>query len=183
MSKVIAIDFGINGAMAYFENEVLDDLKDVPKKKIILKKATYKFKHKDPKILVKSGVNIGKRAKVIKRPAKDKTVIDFEEIIEDMVKTYPDYVVLEKVAFMRMNSGTLTKIENHGILKGILMSHDIPFYEVPAITWKKKLNVTSDKSTSLKMAGKLFEGWDFPRDDHAEAALIGHWYFNYHQLL
>ena len=173
---LLAIDFSINGAIARFENGVLDALIDVPSKALILKPARYQFKYKDKKIVIKSGPNKGERPRKLRSKEKKKTVIDFDELLEIISDNVPDLVVIEKVAFMRMNSGTLTKIGNHHFLLGALFASGVEYKEVAAITWKKALNVTSDKETSMRLAHKLFDGWKFGRDDEAEAALIGHWY-------
>lgn len=176
---VVGIDFGKEGALARFEDGALDDIKDVPTKLLITKPATYKFKHSDPKILIKSGPKAGTRQRVIKTKQKDRTLIDFDVLTEIIKDLSPDHVELEKAAVvLKSAKGTATKFENHGMLKGILMTLGIPFNEVAPIAWKKKLGVTSDKETSMRLAAQLFDGWEFKRDDQAEAALIGHWYLN-----
>lgn len=180
MSVIISIDPGINGCIARFENGYLDDLQDIPTKTVVIKPARYKYKHKDPKIVIKSGENAGSRPKVIVTPAKTRRVIDFSRLTELLHDR--EYlgdgcpVVMEKTAFMRQNAGSLTKLENNGILKGILIARGVEPKEVQALTWKKALGVTSDKETSMRLAAQLFEGWEFSRDDQAEAALIGKWY-------
>ena len=179
MKTLIAIDFSINGSIARFEDGVLDDVVDVPNKVLIIRPATYKFKDKDPKIVYKTGPRQGERPKVVYRKQKTKTVIDFEalkELIDSLGFSGESKVILEKVGFMRVNKGTLTKIENHGMLKGILVALGFPCEEVSASVWKKAMKVTSDKDTSMRLAHKVFDGWKFSRDDEAEAALIGQWY-------
>lgn len=73
--------------------------------------------------------------------------------------------------------------ENYGFIKGILEAFSIPYQEVHPLKWKKEYSISSDKSTSIKTAKRLFPGVDLRKNDRckkdhdgcAEALLIAEW--------
>lgn len=46
--------------------------------------------------------------------------------------------------------------ENYGYIQGLLTAYKIPYQTVPAQTWKKEFSITSDKSSSIQCAKRLF---------------------------
>lgn len=66
--------------------------------------------------------------------------------------------VLEKVG-ARPGQGTRSMFsfgENYGYIRGVLEAFSIPYQTVTPQKWKKEFSVTSDKSTSIKAAQRLY---------------------------
>lgn len=95
---------------------------------------------------------------------------------------------VEKVA-ARPNQGVVSMFsfgESYGAIKGILQALGVPYTTVTPQRWKKTLQVSKDKSTSIVKAKELYPGVNLLpnsrcRKDHdgmAEALLIatyGYW--------
>lgn len=73
--------------------------------------------------------------------------------------------------------------ENFGFIKGILETHGVPYELVRPRKWKGEFSCTSDKNTSIAVAGRLFPTADLrrtprcvkPHDGLAEALLLAEW--------
>jgi len=178
MSRVIiACDIGKQGAFAVFYNDTLDDVFDMPLKTITLKEATYKYKHKDKKIVYKSGSKKGERPKVIRTSSKKKTVIDFELIKNYMrgLENYGEVIFVAESQFAIAHGKSI--YQNYGEIRGIARCYCDDVVEINPKAWQKHFGYNgSDKERSLKLATTMFDGWDFERHDQAEAALIGQYY-------
>ncbi len=176
---IIACDIGKHGAFAIFHNDILDEIFDMPLKTITLKKATYKYKYKDKKIVYKSGAKKGERKKVIRTPTKQKTVIDFDKIKETFreYENHGEVIFISETQFAIAHGKTIYK--NHGIITGIAMCYCDDVVEITPQSWQKHFgHKGTDKDRSLKLATKLFDGWTFSRHDLAESALIGKYYID-----
>jgi len=192
MSRIlVSVDPGKHGAISFFQDGVLDHVVDMPLIKTETKKAVTIFKHKDPKILIRSGERKGQRQTVIKTPAKHKTEIDFKAI-EREIKEFQNTSWIDKSTqkdesimvfeeqFMLLGQGHSKSIFlNLGKIIGIGMVLCREVKEVRAIVWKKHYNlIKKEKSDSIKIAKKLFDGWAFDSHDQAESALIGKYYLD-----
>jgi crossover junction endodeoxyribonuclease RuvC len=70
--------------------------------------------------------------------------------------------------------------ENYGYIRGLLEAFNIPYQTVPPQTWKKEFSITSDKSSSIECAKRLFPNINLKKTDRcmkdhdgmAEALLI-----------
>ena len=201
MSIIISIDPGQEGAVAVFQDGVLDEIFDMPVRKVITKEMIPKFKHKNPKILIKSGKNKGKRQTVTRTPAKYEILYDIKDLYKRFksVKKYIDQINTNAIVYVeqqqagRNQSVTVKSLANYGRILG---AAEIVFgYEnletVSANQWKRHFNLTKrkgdtdkqKKDRSIKLARKLFDGWDFKRHDLAEAALIGKFYLEKSEAL
>lgn len=77
--------------------------------------------------------------------------------------------------------------QNYGFLKGVLFANSVPICVVSPQRWKKALNVTSDKNTSVDKAKELFPGVNLkatPRckkdsDGKAESLLLAYYLDNF----
>lgn len=149
---LISIDPGINGAFAIFVNGNLVKTGRVPVCKL------------SPK---KRGIDIPKLKSDILNflPTTDKIYLIFENVY-----AFPKQGV----------TSTATLMEAKGTIRGLL--YGLFFVEevlVRPSVWKRDLNLGQSKSKSLQLARQLFQQ---PFKDHnqAEAALLGYWFFNFH---
>lgn len=55
--------------------------------------------------------------------------------------------------------------ENYGYIQGLLTAYKIPYQTIPPQTWKKEFSITSDKSSSIECAKRLFPTVDLRRTD------------------
>jgi len=188
MKYVISIDPGLSGAISIFEDGILDDVIDMPVITETLSEAVYKFKHTNPNKVYKSGKKKGERPLVKKKNAKYKRHLDINSIKRLFEDYYSDAVIVIEMQQLRMMSkAAITTLVNYGRLRGVAETTSSEVVLVPANKWKKKLNLnknkketdTEYKKRSIKLAKKLFDGWDFKTHDQAESALIGYYYFNY----
>lgn len=189
---LIAIDSGKHGAISFFHDGKLDHVIDMPLMKILTKKEVRVFKHKDPRAVYKSGKNKGQRPTKIKSPAKYKTEIDFNAVINEIMKyqalvnPYADFMdndiftMAIEEQFMLPNQGHSKPIFlNHGKLVGIGYVLCEKVIEIKASAWKKHYGLGKDKENSIKLAKKIFD-WNFndKKDGQHESALIGKYYLD-----
>lgn len=77
--------------------------------------------------------------------------------------------VVEKVG-PRPGQGTKSMFsfgENFGFIRGVLEAYNIPYELVHPQKWKKEFSITSDKSTSIKAAHRLFPDVSLKKSDRA----------------
>lgn len=137
------------------------------------------------------GIDTGKKgALVILHDKRVESIVPFDEV---------EYIKALQLALLKFQSETiqccLEKVsampkqgvvsmfnfgQNFGFIQGVLMSLGINFKLVTPQKWKKEFGVTSDKSTSIQAAKKLFPKVDLRRtercrtddDNIAEALLL-----------
>ncbi len=175
---LISIDPGLTGAISFFEDNILQYTIDMPVKKVVIKEATYKFKHKDKNKVYKTGERKGERPTVIRTKAKTKTVLDIDKIKSIFNDAFDDAVtVIEKQSYRKFQSGVETTLVNYGILLGIAHTHSRRVVEVSPQKWKSAMKLTSDKADSISLAEDYFN-IEFKTHDQAESALIGLWWID-----
>lgn len=144
----------------------------------IRKLTTYKYKYINPKKVIKTGSNKGKRQRVIRTKGKSKTRLDKDAlayILTGIAKLGNCRVTIEQQFSISNRSRTI--YENYGILVGMLYSTfpDSDINEVTPSQWKKALKLDSNKNTSIALYEKMYGKSDL-RHDIIEAILISHIY-------
>ncbi len=176
---LISVDIGKKGAFSIFNNGVLDDVFDMPLKTIITKEASYKYKHKDKKIVYKTGAKKGERPRVVRFPKKTKTVIDFDAI-KNVFREYENHgevVFIAESQFAIAHGKSI--YQNYGEIRGIARCYCDDVIETRPQDWQKHFKYDgADKEKSMKLAKNIFDGWEFKRHDQAESALIGKYFLD-----
>lgn len=137
---------------------------------------TYKYKYSDPKKVLKSGKNKGKRPKLIRTAGKSRTVLDIDKLanlltrLNQLGKTR---ITIEQQYSVSGRSKTI--YQNYGILLGCLFTAfpDSNVTEVAPSKWKKALGLSSDKNASIRYYNEYY-GKTKLRHDIVEAILISH---------
>lgn len=177
---IIACDVGKNGAFSVFVDGILDDVIDMPLKRVLVKKEIRVFRDKNPKVVFKSGANKGERPTKIKTPAKYKTEIDFERIksiIGECQNYDGDIIFISETQYAIAHGKAIYK--NHGIITGIAMCYCDSVVEIRPQEWQEHFGYDgSDKDKSIKLAKNFFDGWEFKSHDQAESALIGKYFLD-----
>jgi len=180
---LLAIDSGINGAIASFSDGKLTQVISMPVVNIEVqsKLEQLDLDTKGKKQFIKSGPNKGKVKMKLRRPAKYKKMLNVGHIY-DMFKS-ADTIVLEKQQPMRGNaaSSSFTIGLNYGRLLALVELSGKNKVEVMPAVWKKYMGLGHDKQESVDMAEAL-ESVKLTTDkgrlmhDEAEAILIGNYY-------
>jgi crossover junction endodeoxyribonuclease RuvC len=155
MSFVIGIDPGISGAIAFFEDGVLDCVVDMPTLKIA------------------SG-------KTMKSHISAVTLVD---ILDGWYPRNEAHVVIEKVGALPGN-GSVSMFNfgrSAGIIEGVVAAMHFPSTYVTPATWTKGVGRAAGKDASRMRAMELFPAkadlFKRAKDDgRADAALIAYWY-------
>ena len=181
---IMSIDPGISGAISVFTAGVLTSVVDMPLIKLTTREPRTKFKHKDPKIVFKSGLAKGKRQRIQTHAGKYKHVLDFTKLVEGIKWVSPDVIVLETQFALTNRAKTI--YQNYGALLGI--SYALVgcnnTVEVPPVTWKNSLQLTNlDKVASIPLAEKLYPSFKFKSHDQADSVLIGYYYLKQQEQL
>ena len=155
MSFVIGIDPGISGAIAFFEDGVLDCVVDMPTLKIA------------------SG-------KTMKSHISAVTLVD---ILDGWYPRNEAHVVIEKVGAMPGQgvSSMFNFGRSAGIIEGVVAAMHFPSTYVTPAAWTKAVGRAAGKDASRMRAMELFptraELFKRAKDDgRADAALIAYWY-------
>ena len=149
---MIAIDPGLTGGICIDGKTML-----MPSMKILTKRARYVFKHKDKKIIIKSGPNKGDRPLIIKSKAKYKNELDIKTINSLFKKQKNNVCYIEELGITRGNSAKVTRTTqiNYGKLIALLEIYDIRIEKVTAASWKKYFNLSKEKTEAVELAEKL----------------------------
>jgi crossover junction endodeoxyribonuclease RuvC len=114
------------------------------------------------------------------RGGKAKREIDVSGLVRILAQHQIAHAYVEKVASMPKQglSSTFSFGMSFGIVLGVLAAHAIPLTLVPAITWKRALNVPKAKDAARFRASQLLPGaasqWTLVKQHgRAEAALLG----------
>jgi hypothetical protein len=180
---LLAVDSGINGAIASFSDSKLTQVIPMPTLKIEVKSKLEQLDLdvKGKKQFIKSGPNKGKVKMKLRRPAKHKKIINTQHVY-DMFKS-ADTIILERQQPMIGNSSSssFTIGLNYGRLLALAELSGKATVQVMPSVWKKYLGLGHDKQESVDMAEAL-EGIKLTTDkgrlmhDEAEAILLGNYY-------
>lgn len=201
--RLISVDAGLSGAIAYFIDGVLDHTVKMPIIKIKTKQEVkvLDLDSKGKKQVYKSGSKKGEFKYKIKTPAKYKTILDTTAL--SMVFANAEIIVIEEQNPRPGNSAmsSFTTGINYGRLLGAAEMSNAFIVTVTPAQWKKTMHITMTKDEKLALDGdkkmithtlkakacslakSLFKR-DFvtPRgammDGEAEAALIGYSYIH-----
>ena len=199
--KMLAIDSGLTGALALFEDGELQHYFKMPTYQKITKEKLMQFDLLDgKKQYIKSGPNKGKEKMKVRRPEESTRVLDVQSIIGYMREV--DQVVIERQNPRPGNSAgaSFTTGINFGKLLACAEWSETPTLLVNPATWKTALHITMDKDEKKALGddsrlikktlkakavslAKHLSGCDFTNSrgtvdhDSAEAALIGYYYF------
>jgi len=155
----------------------------MPVKKIITREATYKYKHKNPNKVYKTGKRKGQRPTIIRNKARFRYELDIDKTIKELKRIKKKYaitnVVLEKPILKSFNTRSIIKtLVTRGILEGILYTLDYKVHMIHPSVWKKALNLSSEKSLSFDKA-KTYTDYEFTSEDECEAYLIGIYFLEF----
>lgn len=124
---------------------------------------------------------------------RNKSVVDatsFVEVLDSLKSSYQQVVsVIEEVHAMPAFGGggkkkqgivsTATFMRALGVIEGVLIAKGIARHYVHPVAWKRKLKVTSDKSSSLYKASLIYPNVKFKTHNIAEAALILYYFIEF----
>lgn len=201
--NLLAIDSGLNGAVAMFVDGKLTHVDTMPVKRVEIESKLEQFDLKDgKKQYIKSGPNKGKPKMKVRRPAKYKMELDCKIIMGLMFAA--DKIIIEKQGCQVMNStkACSTTMFNYGKLVAIAEVSETDFDVILPAVWKKDMKITMDKDEKKALGNdsklikdtlkakavshaKHLSGRDFVSPsgkmlhDEAEATLIGYWYINH----
>ena len=147
--KIIGIDPGLQGGIAFLEDGLLIKLIKMP----ITKLATKTQK------LVKNMTKAEKKLHKAKKPVfKTKTIVDSKAIYDLVLNFNPDLVVIEKPFYLGINSAVVvgSTAENVGRLYGITEGLECKILRVPANSWKGYFDLEADKENAIAKAEELF---------------------------
>lgn len=147
--KIIGIDPGLQGGIAFLEDGLLVELIKMP----ITKLAT-KTKKKVKEMTAKE-----KKLHKAKKPVfKTKTIVDSKAVYDLVLNFKPDLVVIEKPFYLGINSSVTvgTVGENVGRLYGIVEGLGHKILRVPANSWKGYFDIDADKEEAIAKAEELF---------------------------
>jgi hypothetical protein len=170
--KIIGIDPGLKGGIAFLEDGLIVKLVKMP----VTKLAT-KTKKKVKEMTAKE-----KKLHKAKKPVfKSKTIVDSKAVYDSVLNFKPDLVVIEKPFYLGINSAVVvgTTAENVGRLYGVAEGLGHKILRVPANSWKGYFDLEAEKEDSIAKAEELFPHVDLvpPRcreksDGMAEALLL-----------
>ena len=170
--KIIGIDPGLKGGIAFLEDGLIVKLIKMP----VTKLAT-KTKKKVKEMTAKE-----KKLHKAKKPVfKSKTIVDSKAVYDSVLNFKPDLVVIEKPFYLGINSAVVvgTTAENVGRLYGVAEGLGHKILRVPANSWKGYFDLEADKENAIAKAEELFPHVDLvpPRcrgksDGMAEALLL-----------
>jgi len=147
--KVIGIDPGLKGGIAFLEDNHLIQAVKMPttqletktKKKVKQMTAKEKKLHKSKHAVYKT-----------------KTKVDSKAIYDLITDFEPDLVVIEKPFYLAIESrqSTATIAENIGRIYGIVESQKYKLEIVSSQTWKKYFDIGADKEEAINKAQELY---------------------------
>ena len=147
--KIIGIDPGLKGGIAFLEDGLIIKLIKMP----ITKLAT-KTKKKVKEMTAKE-----KKLHKAKKPVfKTKTIVDSKAVYDLVLNFKPDLVVIEKPFYLGINSSVVvgTTAENVGRLYGITEGLGHKILRVPANSWKGYFDLETEKEDAIAKAEELF---------------------------
>lgn len=147
--KIIGIDPGLQGGIAFLEDGLLTKIIKMP----ITKLAT-KTKKKVKEMTAKE-----KKLHKAKKPVfKTKTIVDSKAIYDLVLNFKPDLVVIEKPFYLGINSSVVvgTTAENVGRLYGVAEGLGHKILRVPANSWKGYFDLEAEKEDAIAKAEELF---------------------------
>lgn len=147
--KIIGIDPGLKGGIAFLENGLLIKLIKMP----VARLAT-KTKKKIKNMTAKE-----KKLHKSKKPVfKTKTIVDSKAVYDLILNFKPDLVVIEKPFYLGINSAVVvgTTAENVGRLYGIAEGLGYKILRVPANSWKGYFDLEAEKEAAIAKAEELF---------------------------
>ena len=150
--KVIGIDAGKAGWIIIRDELNIIETLPMPLRKVIDKEAVKVFKHKDKKILIKSGSHKGTRAKIIK--TKEKSHFELDEItIYTLIEKYVNIGYKVAIEAQSGRTGNSSKASttisfNYGKMICILELLKVDYKEINPLSWKKYFSL--DISASEK---------------------------------
>lgn len=147
--KIIGIDPGLKGGIAFLEDGLLTKLIKMP----VIKLAT-KTKKKVKEMTAKE-----KKLHKTKKPVfKTKTIVDSKAVYDLVLNFKPDLVVIEKPFYLGINSAVVvgTTAENVGRLYGIVEGLECKTLRVPANSWKGYFDLKAEKEDAIAKAEELF---------------------------
>jgi crossover junction endodeoxyribonuclease RuvC len=157
MKRVLGIDPGKGGALAYLVGDVLDEVVDMP---TLLAGKTKKSK--------KSSIDEVELARRVKKIVARGLDVAFLELVGVRPGEGP--------------TGAFTFGRGYGVVRGILRAHFVPIRDVTPTTWKRALGIEAGagKDASRALAKELWQEQAdlFARvkdDGRAEASLIAHY--------
>ncbi len=118
---------------------------------------------------------------------KTKKFLSVTSICELLDDYSPTMIFIEKQQAMP-NQGVVSTFRTgfgYGLYLGLIVASGYKYTEVSPQTWKKELQVSSDKNEARQRATQLMPDasvcWEKARQDGmAESALIAYWGYNYH---
>lgn len=147
--KIIGIDPGLKGGIAFLKDGLLTKLIKMP----VTKLAT-KTKKKVKEMTAKE-----KKLHKAKKPVfKTKTIVDSKAVYNLVLNFKPDLVVIEKPFYLGINSAVVvgTTAENVGRLYGIAEGLGYKILRVPANSWKGYFDLEAEKEAAITKAEELF---------------------------
>lgn len=147
--KIIGIDPGLKGGIAFLEDGLIIKLIKMP----ITKLAT-KTKKKVKEMTAKE-----KKLHKAKKPVfKSKTIVDSKAVYDLVLNFKPDLVVIEKPFYLGINSSVVvgTTAENVGRLYGVAEGLGHKILRVPANSWKGYFDLETEKEDAIAKAEELF---------------------------
>lgn len=156
----IGIDPGLDGAICYFRTDIPSQfVADMPTLEI--ERGGKKKREIDEGRLAEMLTRVRDNAKLFSEPA---------HVVCEAVNAMPEQGVTSTFAFGK----------GYGIIRGILAALEIPRTYVPPVTWKRALQLSSDKDASRRRAGELMpqaaKHWPLKKHDgRAEAALLAYY--------
>ena len=147
--KIIGIDPGLKGGIAFLEDGLLVKLIKMP---------TVQLETKTKKKVKEMTAKEKKLHKGKKPVFKTKTIVDSKAVRDLVLNFKPDLVVIEKPFYLGINSAVVvgTTAENVGRLYGITEGLGHKILRVPANSWKKYFDLEADKENAIAKAEELF---------------------------
>lgn len=158
MQKLIAIDPGLSGGVALFDQGSLVDLQKMPTRSQLLRSSDTRRKRLCPTGLA--------------------------ELLRDFLADGGPALALVEVQFPKQNGSSLSALrqgEGYGVLLGALGALGVETLEIRSSDWKGALGLGIDKQKAIAKAREIFPGYaesvlkTKSCDGPAEAALIGYW--------
>lgn len=147
--KIIGIDPGLKGGIAFLEDGLLTKLIKMPVAKLATK----------TKKKVKKMTKTEKKFHKEKKPIyKKKDIVNSKAVYDLVLNFKPDLVVIEKPFYLGINSAVVvgTTAENVGRLYGIAEGLGYKILRVPANNWKGYFDLGAEKEDAIAKAEELF---------------------------
>jgi len=125
--------------------------------------------------------------KVYKVPTikEKRKTYDIPKIIEIFEKEKPDIIIIEKIHSLPKDGhvGAFSFGMGLGIFSSLAYIFAKEVYFISPQKWKRKLNLSSDKSKSVELCNKIFKtNFTLKQHNEAEALLLIYYYMRYGKL-